>query len=92
MPTALKTIRIHIMKLTKNERTFLSTFAEIAQKVLGSPATTTKGGRGKRARRSGADVAKMKKQIRAARKKRVPVSEIAKDLGLTPSYIYQLDK
>jgi hypothetical protein len=80
------------MKLTKSERTFLSTFAEIVQKVLGSPATTTKGGKGKRLRRSGADVAKMKKQIRAARKRKVPVSQIAKDLGITTSYIYQLDK
>jgi len=34
----------------------------------------------------------MKKQIRAARKKKVPVSQIAKDLGLTKSYIYQLEK
>ena len=80
------------MQLTKNERIFLSTFAEIAQKVLGSSATMTKSGNGKRTRRSGADVAKMKKQIRAARKKKVPVSQIAKDLGLTKSYIYQLEK
>ena len=80
------------MALTKNERAFLSTFAEIAQKVLGSPATTTKAGNGKRLRRSAAEVSKMKKEIRAARKKKVPVSEIAKDLGITTSYIYQLDK
>ena len=80
------------MQLTKNERTFLSTFAEIAQKVLGSRATTTKNGNGKRVRRPAADVAKMKKQIRAARKKKMPVSQIAKDLGITRSYIYQLDK
>ena len=80
------------MKLTKSERTFLSTFAEIAQKALGSPATTTESAKGKRVRRSAADVAKMKKEIRAARKRRVPVSQIAKDLGLTTSYIYQLEK
>ena len=80
------------MQLTKYERAFLSTFAEIAKKVLGSPATTGKSSKGKRLRRSAADVAKMKKQIRAARKKKVPVSQIAKDLGLTTSYIYQLEK
>ena len=80
------------MKLTKNERTFLSTFADIAQRVLGSPATTTKSGTGKRTRRSAADDTKMKKQIRAARRRKVPVSQIAKDLGITTSYIYQLDK
>jgi hypothetical protein len=80
------------MQLKKSERTFLSTFAEIAQKVLGEPATTTKAGNRQRVRRSAADVAKMKKQIRAARKRKVPVSQIAKDLRITPSYIYQLDK
>ena len=80
------------MQLTKNERTFLNTFAEIARKVLDSPATTTKSGKGKRLRRSAADVAKMKKEIRAARKRKVPVSKIAKDFGITSSYIYQLDK
>ena len=80
------------MLLTKNERTFLNTFAEIARKALGSQVTTTKGGKGKRLRRSAADVAKMKKEIRAARKRKVSVSKIAKDLGITPSYIYQLDK
>ena len=80
------------MALTKNERAFLSTFAEIAQKVLGEPATTTKGGNGRRQRRSAADVAKMKKQIRAARIRKVPVSQIAKDFGITTSYIYQLEK
>jgi len=52
----------------------------------------TKSREGKRTRRSAADVAKMKKQIRAARKKKVPVSQIAKGLGLTTSYIYQLEK
>ena len=80
------------MQLTKNERTVLSTFAEIAGKVLGSQVTTTTSGKGKRLRRSAADVAKMKKEIRAARKRKVPISQIAKDLGLTTSYIYQLDK
>ena len=82
----------HNMQLTKNERTVLSTFAEIARKVLASQVTTTTSGKGKRLRRSAADVAKMKKEIRAARKRKVPISQIAKDLGLTTSYIYQLDK
>jgi len=80
------------MQLTKSERMFLRTFAEIGQKVLSSSATTTMSRKGKRTRRSAADVAKMKKQIRAARKRKVPVSQIAKDLRITTSYIYQLDK
>ena len=45
-----------------------------------------------RSRRSGADVAKMKTQIRAARKRKVPVTQIAKELGVTTSYIYQLER
>jgi hypothetical protein len=80
------------MQLTKSERTLLNTFAEIARKVLGSPAPTTTSGKGKRLRRSAADVVKRKKEIRAARKRKVPVSKIAKDFGITSSYIYQLDK
>jgi hypothetical protein len=80
------------MQLTKDEQDFLRIFAEIAQKVLGSSTTTTNGGKGKRTRRSAADVAKMKKQIRAARIRKVPVSQIAKDFGITTSYIYQLEK
>ena len=91
-PYALEPSGYNNMQLTKNERTLLNTFAEIATKVLGSPATTTKSGKGKRLRRSAADVAKMKIEIRAARKRKVPVSKIVKDLGITPSYIYQLDK
>jgi hypothetical protein len=82
----------HNMQLTKNERTVLSTFAEIARKVLGSQVTTTTSGKDKRLRRSAADIAKMKKEIRAGRKSKVPVSKIAKDFGITSSYIYQLDK
>jgi len=85
-------MRIHDMQLTKDEQDFLRIFAEIAQKVLGSSTTTTNGGKGKRTRRSAADVAKMKKQIRAARIRKVPVSQIAKDFGITTSYIYQLEK
>jgi hypothetical protein len=80
------------MRLMKNERTFLLTLSGIAQKLLGSKTTGGNGGDGIRTRRSAADVAKMKKKIRAARKKRVPVAQIAKELGVTTSYIYQLDK
>lgn len=77
------------MKLTKAERKFLSTFAGIAHKLLnGVDAKTARS----RTRRSAADVAKMKKQIRAARKKKVPVAQIAEQLGVTPSYIYQLER
>ena len=80
------------MKLTKTERDFLTTFVGIAHKLLDGASAEPKIRDGKRTRRSGADVAKMKKQIRAARKKKVPVTQIAEDLGVTPSYIYQLER
>jgi hypothetical protein len=81
------------MKLTKAEREFLTTFAGIAHKLLkGGPARSANRTGRSRTRRSAADVAKMKKQIRAARKKKVPVAQLAKQLGVTPSYIYQLER
>ena len=81
------------MKLTKHERDFLTTFVGIANKLLdGATAETTNGNGKTRSRRSGADVAKMKTQIRAARRKKVPVTQIAKELGITTSYIYQLER
>jgi hypothetical protein len=80
------------MRLTKSERAFLTTFVGIAQKLLNEPNAGTNGRNGTRTRRSSDDVAKMKKQIHAARKKKVPVKQIAEDLGITTSYIYQLDR
>lgn len=79
------------MKLTKAEREFLIIFSGIAQKLLnGKSGAKRNSGDGRRTRRSAADVAKIKKQVIAARKKKVPVAQIAKDLGVTTSYIYQL--
>jgi hypothetical protein len=80
------------MKLSKSERDLLTTFASIAQKLLGAAKLNGNSGNGQRLRRSAADVAKMKKQIRAARKKKIPVKQIAEELGITTSYIYQLDR
>ena len=80
------------MKLTKIERYFLATFVGIAQKLLDGSNADPDRGSGKRSRRSAADIAKMKKQIRAARKKKVPVTQIAEELGVTTSYIYQLGR
>jgi hypothetical protein len=43
-------------------------------------------------RRSAKDAATLKKQIRAARRQHVPVRQIAEELDITPSYVYQLQK
>jgi hypothetical protein len=80
------------MRLSKSERDLLTTFSGIAQKLLGASKPNGNSGNGQRLRRPSADVGKMKKQIRAARKKKVPVKQIAEELGITTSYIYQLDR
>ena len=80
------------MRLTKIERYILATFVGIAQKVLDGTGAEAKEANGKQTRRSAAEVAKIKKQIQAARKKKVPVAQIAKELGVTTSYIYHLER
>jgi hypothetical protein len=79
------------MKLTKGERRFLMTLMTVAQKMLNvSSVQTGQVGSRPRKRRSGADVALLRKEVRAALKRKVPVKEIADKLGVTPAYIYQL--
>jgi hypothetical protein len=80
------------MKLNKRERDFLQTFVDIAQRLLDAPAAIHKNGNGTRKRRSAEDAASLKKQIKAARRRNVPVKEIAAELGITPSYVYQLQR
>jgi hypothetical protein len=82
------------MKLSKTERNLLMTFVTIAQNMLDSTAKSPRRGNGAkpRKRRSAADVALLKKQIRIARKRNRSVKAIADELGVTPAYIYQLGK
>ena len=80
------------MKLKKREREFLQTFVDIAQSLLASSASSKSNGHAKRARRTAEDAAALKKQVRAARRQHMPVSRIARDLGITPSYVYQLQR
>jgi hypothetical protein len=80
------------MKLTKEERRFLMTLMTVTQKMLEASAPLGRGGSGPRKRRSGADVALLKKEVRAALKRKVPVKQIADKLGVTPAYIYQLQR
>ena len=78
------------MRLTKNERALLATLASIANKLISN--NSEKLGSKRRKRRSASDVERLRKQIRAARNRKVPVKQIAQKLGITPSYIYQIDK
>jgi hypothetical protein len=68
------------------------TFISLAQKMLDGPGATTGGRAGKRTRRSSGDAAKLQKEVRAARRRKVPVTEIAERYGVTTSYIYQIGK
>jgi hypothetical protein len=77
--------------LTKAERRFLVTLMTVAQKLLDAASASPGRDNGKeRRRRSRAGVAQLRKQARAARKRKMPVKEIASKLGVTPAYIYQL--
>ena len=80
------------MKLKKTEREFLETFVDIAQRLLNTASNSKANGREKRRRRSAEDAAALRKQIRAARRQKMPVRQIAQELGITPSYVYQLQK
>jgi hypothetical protein len=81
------------MKLKKTERAFLATIISVAQKILDTPANSSaRNGSRKRTRRSAADVVLLKKQILAARKRKVPVKTIADELGITTAYVYQIGR
>jgi hypothetical protein len=79
------------MKLNKRERELLTTFASLAQKLLASNGSAPNGSR-PRLRRSRAEAARLRKQVLAARRRNLPVKDIADQLGITPSYVYQLQR
>ena len=79
------------MKLSRKERELLGTIVSILQKVMVSGAApTSRRGERSRQRRSRAEAAELKKQVRAARQRNMSAKEIATELGLTPPYVYQL--
>jgi hypothetical protein len=80
------------MKLKKREREFLQIFVHIAQRLLSDTGSSKSNGHAKRSRRSAKDAAALKKQVRAARRQNMPVKQIAEELGVTPSYVYQLQR
>ena len=82
------------MKLRKNERAFLTTLIAVALKLLESSAARKKNSNGTRKRRSGADAARLRKQIRAARKQKSAGQQSdRRSIGrFTPAYVYQIGK
>jgi hypothetical protein len=80
------------MQLSKEERAFLTTMVGIVQKLLNAPRANAANGNTRRARRSSDDARKLRKEVAAARKRNVPVKQIAEELGVTTSYIYQIGR
>jgi hypothetical protein len=80
------------MKLNRKERELLSTIISLLQKLLDSRASASQPRGTLRQRRSRAEAAKLKKKVLTARQRNRSVKQIAKQLGVTPSYIYQLQR
>jgi hypothetical protein len=80
------------MKLRKKEREFLTTFTALADKLLALDNGARAKSNGVRTRRTGRDLNRLKKQVMAARKRKVPVQQIAENLGITTSYVYQITR
>ena len=78
------------MNLTKKERKALvTTFVAVLEKLLEvSDEPILEGGGEKRFRRSRTDAAKLREIVCAERRNSKPVKLIAKELGVTPGYVY----
>jgi hypothetical protein len=79
-----------VMRLQKREREFLTTLMAVADKLLDLDNGTQSKSNGTRKRRTGRDLAQLKKGVIAARKRKVPVQQIADNFRITPSYVYQI--
>ncbi len=85
------------MSLTAQQKNQLKKIIEMASQLLNederkpnSASRNVKGQPATRVRRSGAKLTRFRKQLKSDRKAGVPVTELAKKYGVTPSYIYQL--
>jgi DNA-binding CsgD family transcriptional regulator len=76
------------MKLNKREKELLRMLISVANKLL-TVENPTENSRLRR-RRSRTDAAKLRKQVKMARQRGQSVKDIARKLGITPSYVYQL--
>jgi hypothetical protein len=81
------------MSLTAKQKNEIKRLIELLSQLLKEPTAkerVAKNGSGKRVRRSGAELTSFRKKLKTEQKAGVPVAEIAKKYGVTPSYIYQL--
>jgi hypothetical protein len=80
------------MQLTTADAAQLKKIISIAQTLLekGAKGARAAGVAHTRIRRSGKDLSAFRKMLKAERKAGVPVADLAKKHGISPSYIYQL--
>jgi hypothetical protein len=81
------------MALTATQKKEIRRLIELLSQLLEEPTgkkQVVKKGNGKRVRRSGAELTSFLKKLKSERKAGVPVAELAKKYGVTPSYIYQI--
>jgi hypothetical protein len=81
------------MSLTAQQKKELKRLVELLNQLLEEPTgkkQVAKNGNGKRLRRSGAELTSFRRKLKTDRKAGVPVAELAKKYGVTPSYIYQM--
>jgi hypothetical protein len=86
------------VSLSSREITKLRQLINIAQKLLASAQPESRGeahkstasSKAHTSRRTGKDLAAFQKLLKAERKRRIPVAELARKHGITPSYIYQI--
>jgi hypothetical protein len=83
------------MSLTSKEVSELKKIVARAQVLITkaggkSVKTTAPRSTSVRVRRSGKDLVAFRRMLKAERKAGVPVAELAKKHGVTPSYIYQI--
>ena len=89
------------MQLSPRQVARLQSIVETAQNILGDASKAApagiqtlsargQGNNGPATRRRGADLVAFRKMIKAERKKGLSVADLAKKLGVTPSYIYQM--
>lgn len=88
------------MPLTKSEIQQLRKIIAVAQALIGKAERGDRGGKSKTqrsakgpaTRRSGKELETFRAALKAERKSGVSVAELAKKHGVTPSYIYQLER
>ena len=80
------------MSLTKQEIGKLRRIVSLAEKLLtnGSSRKTTTPKSGKRIRRSGQELVRFRKMLKAERKRGIPVAELARKHGVSTVYVYTL--